>query len=144
MATIGRQIKLYQEALGTSNAAKTRAGLATTAKEIKNVTDIGSSELTRDVTEYSEFGQERVKKIAGQINAGDFTFDVAFSAADTKHAGLLNAPVSTTAATTFGVDDGTNLVWLSGIVTSASLAPSIDGVTTLSVTVSVTDGPTLV
>ena len=143
--TIGREIKLYQLALGTSTTPTNLAGLTgiKDANQITGVTDIGAAELTRDVSEYSVFGKPRVQKIAAQINSGDFTFDLAYDPSNAKHVALLGAPGSagSVSPTTFGFADGTNAVWVKGLVTSASLTPSTDTQTTLSVTVTVTDGP---
>ena len=116
---------------------------------ITDVTDIGSNEATRDVTEYSTFGASRVKKLAAQVNTADFTFDVAFNAADDYHSAILAAPGAVTVAQTFVLRVTTNTsgsqrswIFLDGIITSASVAPAIDGVTTMSVTVSPVKGPT--
>ena len=169
--TIGRQITLRIATLSDGDNLRgvidhTRAAITATSVDVREdtttgspvnraamtvlsgVTDIGAEEATRDVAEYSVFGDARVKKFAAQVNSGDFTFDLAYDASDLYHAALLAAPEQATPVlTTFALraTETTSKITsfaIDGIISAASTTAATDTVTMLSVTVSVTKGPT--
>ena len=154
--TQGTQINLYYNATAAADhaAATIDSFVAVAGNIVPNVTDIGASEATFNVIEYNAFGAANTNKLVGQYNAGDFTFDVAYDDNDANHMSFRNYGLDSSESrpddkNTFviGIQTGTNdetYVAMDGWITGASMATAVDGVSTLSVTVTLEERPTFV
>lgn len=154
--TEGTQIKLYYNVAAltdhTSASVDTFVGVST--NEVLCVTDIGAAEATFNVIEYNKFGSINSSKTAGGYSAGDFTFDVAYDDSDANHmsfstygipAGSMKPSVkgSYVIEIRTGTDAATYVV-MDGIITGSSMALSVDGLSTLTTTVSLEERPDFV
>ena len=133
----------------TAPAMTTAAGIATfigvTTNAVPTVTAIGDVQNgERAIVEYNVFGSDDVSSLLGQRGAVDWSFDVAFDQAQTKHSMLRDAgPTAvqhfvvhidnTTANNTTGID-----VYFTGFITSAPMTVPVDGVVTMTVNVRLT------